>query len=92
MKKLIRNIITYSVKNKYLIVILTVVVAIIGVWAFKTTSVDAFPDVTNTKVTIITQWQGRSAQEIEKFVTIPIEVAMNAAQQKTDIRSTLCLA
>ena len=88
MKKLISNIITYSVKNKYLIVVLTVVVAIVGVWAFKTTSVDAFPDVTNTKVTIITQWQGRSAQEIEKFVTIPIEVAMNAAQQKTDIRST----
>lgn len=88
MKKLIKNIITYSIKNKYLIVILTIIIATVGIWVFKTTSVDAFPDVTNTKVTIITQWQGRSAQEIEKFVTIPIEVAMNAAQQKTDIRST----
>lgn len=44
--------------------------------------------MTNTKVTIITQWPGRSAEEIEKFVTIPIEIAMNSVQKKTDIRST----
>ena len=48
----------------------------------------AFPDVTNTKVTIITQWSGRSAEEVEKFITIPIEIAMNSVQSKTDIRST----
>ena len=44
--------------------------------------------MTNTKVTIITQWPGRSAEEIEKFITIPIEIAMNPVQKKTDIRST----
>lgn len=44
--------------------------------------------MTNTKVTIITQWPGRSAEEVEKFITIPIEIAMNSVQQKSDIRST----
>lgn len=71
-----------------MILCLTTVLTIIGIASFRDTPVDAFPDVTNTKVTIITQWSGRSAEEIEKFVTIPIEIAMNAVQQKSDIRST----
>ncbi len=41
-----------------------------------------FPDVTNTSVTIITQWPGRSAEEVERFVTRPIEISMNTAQKK----------
>ena len=39
-------------------------------------------------MTVITQWPGRSAEEVEKFITIPIEIAMNSVQNKTDIRST----
>ena len=88
MNKLIDFIITFSLKRKYLIICLTVAAAVIGVLCFKDTPVDAFPDVTNTKVTIITQWSGRSAEEIEKFVTIPIELATSSAQKKTDFRST----
>src|SRR5690606_37004676 len=42
---------------------------------------------TNTQIIIVTQWQGRSAQEIERFVSIPIEVAMNSVQRKTNVRS-----
>lgn len=88
MNKFIDFIIAFSLKKKSLILCSTIVLAVIGVICFSDTPVDAFPDVTNTKVTIITQWPGRSAEEIEKFVTIPIEIAMNAAQEKTDIRST----
>lgn len=88
MNKFIDFIISFSLKRKALILCLTVVLIVVGVSCFRETPVDAFPDVTNTKVTIITQWPGRSAEEIEKFVTIPIEIAMNAAQEKTDIRST----
>lgn len=88
MNKLIDFIISSSLKRKYAVLCMTAVLAVVGVLCFKDTPVDAFPDVTNTKVTIITQWPGRSAEEIEKFVTIPIEIAMNAAQEKTDIRST----
>lgn len=92
MNKLIDFIIAFSLKRKYLIICLTVAAVVIGMLCFKDTPVDAFPDVTNTKVTIITQWSGRSAEEIEKFVTIPIEIAMNSVQKKTDIRSTTLFA
>lgn len=88
MHKFIDNIIAFSLKNKFFIFFLTFLAVVIGAVSFKHTPVDAFPDVTNTKVTIITQWPGRSAEEIEKFITIPIEIAMNPIQQKTDIRST----
>ncbi len=88
MNKLIDFIITFSLKRKYVIFCITVIAAIAGILSFSDTPVDAYPDVTNTKVTIITQWPGRSAEEIEKFVTIPIEIAMNSVQKKTDIRST----
>lgn len=88
MNKFIDFIIAFSLKRKYLILIVTLIVVVMGVVSFRRTPIDAFPDVTNTKVTIITQWPGRSAEEIEKFVTIPIEIAMNSVQKKTDIRST----
>ena len=88
MNKFIDFIIAFSLKRKYLILVITLAVVVMGVVSFRQTPIDAFPDVTNTKVTIITQWPGRSAEEIEKFVTIPIEIAMNSVQKKTDIRST----
>ena len=88
MNRLIDFIISSSLRRRGVVLCLTAVLAVVGVACFMETPVDAFPDVTNTKVTIITQWQGRSAEEIEKLVTIPIEIAMNSVQQKTDIRST----
>jgi cobalt-zinc-cadmium resistance protein CzcA len=58
-----------------------------GIRSFLTTPIEAFPDVINTRVVIITQWPGRSAEELEKFVTIPIEVEMNVVPRKTSLRS-----
>ena len=80
MHKFIDNIVAFSLKNKFFIFFCTTIAVIAGVVSFKHTPIDAFPDVTNTKVTIITQWAGRSAEEVEK--------AMNSVQKKTDIRST----
>ena len=84
MHKFIDNIVAFSLKNKFFIFFCTTIAVIAGVVSFKHTPIDAFPDVTNTKVTIITQWPGRSAEEVEKFITIPIEIAMNPVQKKTD--------
>ncbi len=88
MQRFIDNIIAFSLKNKFFTFFCTALIVVVGVYCFKNTPVDAFPDITNTKVTIITQWPGRSAEEIEKFISIPIEIAMNSVQKKTDIRST----
>ncbi len=58
-----------------------------GIRSFLTTPIEAFPDVINARVIIITQWPGRSAEELEKFVTIPIETEMNVVPYKTNLRS-----
>jgi heavy metal efflux system protein len=88
MNKLLKGILSFSLKNKYFIFLATILLVIYGVIVFRTMSIEAFPDVTNTEITIITQWPGRSAEEVEKFVTIPIEITLNPVQKKTSLRST----
>lgn len=87
MNKFIRNIVGFSLKNKLFVFIATLTLVISGVVAFVHTPIEAFPDVTNTQIVIVTKWNGRSAQEVERFVTLPVEVAMNAVQKKTSVRS-----
>ena len=74
-----------SLKYKFAVFFFTALIVVSGVLSFMNTAIDAFPDVTNTQVTIITQWQGRSAEEIEKFVTAPLEISMNGVQKKTSV-------
>ncbi len=63
------------------------VLVLAGAVSYINTPIEAFPDVTNTQIIIVTQWNGRSAEEVERFVTVPIEVAMNSVQRKTSVRS-----
>ncbi|MBS1662410.1 MAG: efflux RND transporter permease subunit [Bacteroidetes bacterium] len=88
MNKVLKGILAFSLKNKYFIFFATLLLVIYGIITFKNMPIEAFPDVTNTEITIITQWPGRSAEEVEKFVTIPIELSMNPVQKKTSLRST----
>ncbi|MEI6185358.1 MAG: efflux RND transporter permease subunit, partial [Bacteroidota bacterium] len=70
MNKLIKNIIYFSLRHRYFVFFLTAVLGIIGYFSYRNTPIETFPDVTNTQIIIITQWPGRSAEEVEKFVTI----------------------
>ncbi|MFD2936628.1 efflux RND transporter permease subunit [Spirosoma flavum] len=88
MNKFIKSILSFSLKNKFFIFFLTALSVVAGVISYQSTPIEAFPDVTNTQIILITQWPGRSAEEIEKFVTIPIEIGLNSVQKRTDIRST----
>ena len=88
MNKTLRKILGFSLKNKYFIYFATVIMVIYGVITFVDMPIEAFPDVTNTEISIITQWPGRSAEEVEKFVTIPLEIALNPVNRKTSLRST----
>ncbi|MFZ6000033.1 MAG: efflux RND transporter permease subunit, partial [Bacteroidota bacterium] len=87
MDKFIKNIISFSLKNRFFVFFSTAVLIVVGVWSYIKTPLEAFPDVTNTQIIIVTQWNGRSAEEVERFVSIPIEVAMNSVQRKTSVRS-----
>src|SRR5437879_12039520 len=88
MNKFISRIITFSLKNKGFVLVATFLLVGIGIYSYLNTPIEAFPDFTNTQIRIITQWQGRSAEEVEKFVTIPIETEMNSVQRRTNLRST----
>lgn len=88
MNKFIKNIIHFSLRHRYLVFFLTIVLAVIGIWSYKNTPIETFPDVTNTQIIIITQWPGKSAEEVEKFITIPLEVVLNSVQKKENLRST----
>ncbi|RZK86917.1 MAG: efflux RND transporter permease subunit, partial [Pedobacter sp.] len=88
MNKFIKSIIGFALKNKYFIFFATFILVLAGYLSFKNTTIDAFPDVTNTNITIITQWPGRSAEEVEKFVSRPLEIAMNPTEKRTSIRSS----
>jgi cobalt-zinc-cadmium resistance protein CzcA len=88
MNKFIKNIIHFSLRHRYFIFFLTTVLAVIGYVSYKNTPIETFPDVTNTQIIIITQWPGRSAEEVEKFVTIPLETALNSVQKKSNLRTT----
>jgi cobalt-zinc-cadmium resistance protein CzcA len=67
---------------------MTAVLVVIGIVSYRNTPIETFPDVTNTQIIIIAQWPGRSAEEVEKFVTIPLEVALNSVQKKANLRTT----
>ena len=87
MQKFIQNIVAFSLKNPVIVFFLTGLLAVVGIISLKHTPIEAFPDVTNTRARIITQWAGRSAEEMEKFVTLPIMKQMNTIPKKTDVRS-----
>ncbi|MDD0813946.1 CusA/CzcA family heavy metal efflux RND transporter [Curvibacter sp. HBC28] len=72
-----KRLIQYALHQPLFIVLGTLLFAMAGVFAFKNLSVEAFPDVTDTQVTVITLYPGRAAEEVEKQVTLPIEVALS---------------
>lgn len=87
MNRILKNIIGFSLKNKAFTFFWVTVLAVAGFISFRSMPIEAFPDVTNTQIIIVTEWSGRSAEEIERFVTAPIEISMNAVQKKTSVRS-----
>jgi len=87
MQKFVQGIVAFSLKNSLLILFATFSLLAAGIYTYIHTPIEAFPDVTNTRARIITQWPGRSAEEIEKFITLPISKEMNTIPRKTDVRS-----
>ncbi|OQP60963.1 cation transporter [Niastella vici] len=87
MNKFIRNIIGFSLRNRFFTFFWVGIIIIAGIVSYIKIPIEAFPDVTNTQIIIVTEWNGRSAEEVERFVTTPIEIAMNSVQRKTNVRS-----
>jgi len=85
---MLRALVDFALKNRWLVLGGTVVLTAWGIVSFRNLPIEAYPDVANNYVQIITQWPGRSAEEIERQVTVPIEIQMAGIPHLTHLRST----
>src|SRR5256886_2155030 len=74
---MIKRIVSFSLYQPLFIVLVVALFIGGGIWAFKNLPVEAFPDVTDTQVTVISLFPGRAAEEVEKQITIPLEVGLS---------------
>ncbi len=84
---MINRIIAFSIENKLLIGLLTLVLTGAGIWSLTKVPIDAVPDITNNQVQVITQAPNLGTEDIEQFVTYPVEVAMANLPGVVEIRS-----
>src|ERR1017187_10173631 len=85
---MIRGLVDFSLNNRLLVVALAILLFAWGIVSFKSLPIEAYPDIANNYVQIITQWPGRAAEEVEQQVTIPVEIVMNGLPHLQHLRST----
>jgi len=84
---MIRQIVDFALENRFLVLAMAILLFIWGAISFHQLPVEAYPDVANNYVEIITQWPGISAEQIEQQVTIPLEITMNGIPHMVHLRS-----
>src|SRR6202051_1721197 len=84
---MIRGLVDFALNNRFLILAAAILLFIWGAISFHQLPVEAYPDVADNYVEIVTQWPGISAEQIEQQVTIPLEIAMNGIPELTHLRS-----
>src|SRR4029077_11467331 len=85
---MIRSLVDFALSNRLLVLALATLLFIWGVISFRSLPVEAYPDVANNYVHVITHWPGISSEQIEQQVTIPLEIAMNGIPHLEHLRST----
>src|SRR5580692_3247571 len=84
---MIRWVVDFALNNRFIVLSIALLLFVWGIISFKQLPVEAYPDVANTWVQVITQWPGRAAEEVEQQITIPIEIQMNGIPHLQHIRS-----
>ncbi len=85
---MIRGLVDFALNNRLLVVAAAILLLIWGAVSFHNLPVEAYPDVANNYVQVITQWPGHAAEEVEQQVTIPLEIVMNGIPHLEHLRST----
>jgi len=76
---MIHRIVQLALQQRFLVLMLTILVIVAGAWSFQQMPVDAYPDLSPPMVELITQWPGHAAEEVERLTTLPLELAMNGS-------------
>src|SRR6202158_5725354 len=84
---MIRTLVDFALNNKFVVIALVVLLVLWGAVSFHNLPVESYPDIADNYATVITQWPGRSAEEVEQQVTIPVEIVMNGLPHLTHLRS-----
>src|SRR5215471_5627688 len=84
---MIHRLVQVALRQRFLVLMLTVLLIIAGVISFQRMPVDAYPDLSPPMVEIITQWPGHAAEEVERLITLPLEVEMAGAPKMVVMRS-----
>lgn len=84
---MIQKLVDFSLENRFLVLAAAIMLFIWGAISFHQLPVEAYPDVANNYVEIITQWPGISAEQIEQQVTVPLEIVMNGVPHVVHLRS-----
>jgi cobalt-zinc-cadmium resistance protein CzcA len=84
---MINAVIDFALNNRFLVMLAAILLVVWGAISFSNLPIEAYPDVANNYVNIITQWPGRAAEEVEQQITIPIEIVMNGIPHLTSLRS-----
>src|SRR5579859_3606722 len=82
-----RRAVELALNNRFMVIALGLLLLVWGAISFHNLPVEAYPDVANNYVQIITQWPGRAAEEVEQQVTVPLEIVMNGVPHLTSLRS-----
>ena len=88
---MIHRIVQAALRQRFLVLMFVLALVIWGSISFQRMPVDAYPDLSPPMVEIITQWQGHAAEEIERLVTLPLEVEMNGVPHLVVMRSVYAL-
>ncbi len=84
---MLEGLVRAALKQRLIVIVIAAAALAFGIQAARNLSVDAFPDVTNVQVQIATEAPGRSPEEVERFVTVPLEIAMTGLPGLTELRS-----
>ena len=85
---MIRGVVDFALNNRFIVLVIAVLLFVWGGISFHNLPVEAYPDVANNYVTVITQWPGRAAEEVEQQVTVPLEIQMAGIPHMAHLRST----
>ena len=84
---MINRIVSFALSQRFLVIVAMVCLSAWGVASFQHLPIDAYPDLSPPRVQIVTQWPGHAAEEVERLITIPLEVEMNGIPQLDVLRS-----
>jgi heavy metal efflux system protein len=84
---IMNRIVAASLEQRFLVVLMSLLLVAAGWWALVRLPVDAYPDLSPPMVEIITQWPGHAAEEVERLITVPVELGINGTPQLSTVRS-----